>query len=47
MDLLVEALKAVGLIVGVVAVVIITPLIFMLVFSIASGVEYKGPHEDE
>ena len=47
MDLLVEALKAVGLIIGVVAVVIITPLIFMLVFSIASGVEYHGPHEDE
>ena len=37
MDLLINALKAVGLIVGTIGIVIVAPLIFMIVFSLVSG----------
>ncbi len=37
MDLLISALKAVGLIVGVGAAIVIAPLIFMVLFSLVSG----------
>jgi hypothetical protein len=45
MDLLIEAVKAVGLIIAAGLAVVVAPLIFMLVFSIASGVEDHLPRD--
>lgn len=46
MNLLIEALKAVGLIVGTVGIVIVAPLIFMIVFSLVSGFREDAPGEE-
>jgi hypothetical protein len=46
MDLLIEALKAVGQIVFALAAILIAPLIFMVVFSLVSGFN-EGLPDDE
>jgi Fe2+ transport system protein B len=46
MDLLIEALKALGLIAGTVAVVILAPLVFVIVFSLVSGFNDSVPGDE-
>lgn len=46
MDVLFDALRAVGLILAAVIAVFVTPLIFMLVFSLVSGFDDRLPHGD-
>ena len=46
MDLLIDALKAVGLIIGALAAVLIAPLIFMVVFSLVSGFNEGQPNDE-
>ena len=43
MDILFEALRAVGLLVAVAALIFVAPLIFMLVFSLISGFTEPRP----
>lgn len=47
MGLVIEALKAVGLLLGIGAAVFVTPLIFILLFSLVSGFRESTPGEDE
>lgn len=46
MDLLIDALKAAGLIIGTLAVVFVAPLIFMVVFSLVSGFNEGLPSDE-
>lgn len=46
MDLLIEAIKAVGLILGTVGIVIVAPLIFVVIFSLVSGFREDAPGEE-
>lgn len=46
MDLLIDALKAVGLIVGTLAAIFVAPLIFMIVFSLVSGFNESVPGDE-
>jgi hypothetical protein len=46
MDLLIEALKAVGLIIGTLGIVIVAPLIFVVVFSLVSGFNESAPVDE-
>jgi hypothetical protein len=46
MDLLIEAIKAVGLIIGTVGIIIVAPLIFMVIFSLVSGFREDAPGEE-
>ena len=46
MNLLIEALKAVGLIVGTLGIVIVAPLIFMVIFSLVSGFNESAPADE-
>jgi hypothetical protein len=46
MNLLIDALKAVGLIVGVLGIVIVAPLIFMVIFSLVSGFNESAPADE-
>ncbi|HEY8597972.1 MAG TPA: hypothetical protein VIL85_06045 [Thermomicrobiales bacterium] len=46
MNLLIDALKAVGLIVGTVGVVIVAPLIFMIIFSLVTGFSESAPGDE-
>lgn len=43
MDLLIDALKAIGLIVGTGAIVFVAPLIFVFIFSLVSGFNESAP----
>jgi hypothetical protein len=46
MDLLLEALKAVGLIIATVGIVIVVPLIIMVIFSLVSGFNESAPADE-
>ncbi len=46
MDLLIDALKAVGMIIGTVGIVIVAPLIFMIIFSLVSGFNESAPGDE-
>ena len=46
MSLLIDALKAVGLIVGTVGIVVLAPLIFMVIFSLVSGFNESAPGDE-
>lgn len=47
MDLLIEAVQALGLIVATVVVIFLVPLVFMLVFSLVSGFTERVPPAEE
>lgn len=46
MGLAIEALQAVGLVVGVGVVIFVTPLLFVLLFSLVSGFPESTPDEE-
>jgi hypothetical protein len=46
MDVLIDALKAVGLIAGALVAVLVAPLIFMIVFSLVSGFNESVPGDE-
>lgn len=46
MDVLIDALKAVGLIIGTFVAVLVAPLIFMIVFSLVSGFNESVPGDE-
>jgi ABC-type spermidine/putrescine transport system permease subunit II len=46
MDIVGEALSALGQIVAIVVAVLIAPLIFMIVFSLVTGFDDRLPHGD-
>ncbi|CAA9582777.1 MAG: hypothetical protein AVDCRST_MAG18-3397 [uncultured Thermomicrobiales bacterium] len=46
MDVLIEALKALGLVVATVGIVIALPLIFVIIFSLVSGFNEGAPGDE-
>ena len=46
MDILIEALGALGVIVGTVVAVFLIPLLFMIVFSLVAGFSDRAPRDD-
>lgn len=45
MDIVLEILRAIGVVVAVGAITLVTPLIFMIVFSLVSGFADRAPRE--
>jgi hypothetical protein len=46
MTVIIEALKAIGLLLGTGVVVLVTPLIIILLFSLVSGFRESAPGEE-
>ncbi|HET8628124.1 MAG TPA: hypothetical protein VFL91_11920 [Thermomicrobiales bacterium] len=45
MDIVLEILRAIGVVVAVGAIILVTPLIFMVVFSLVSGFDERAPRK--